>query len=68
MDKTLFDKIWKEAGDVFDGVQVIESKVINRPVRYYAFPYRDGVPNHKIFIKINFPALLYCISPLTQRA
>ena len=44
MDKTLFDKIWKEAGDVFDGVQVIESKVINRPVRYYAFPYRDGVP------------------------
>ena len=44
MDKTLFDKIWEEAGDVFDGIQVIESKVINRPVRYYAFPYRDGVP------------------------
>tara|TARA_R110002074_G_scaffold145989_1_gene295286 strand:- start:50 stop:298 length:249 start_codon:yes stop_codon:yes gene_type:complete len=44
MDKKLFDKIWEETEDVFDGVQVIESKVIDRAVKYYVFPYRDGVP------------------------
>jgi len=44
MDKTLFEEIWKKTGDVFDGLQTIESKVLNRPVKYYAFPYRDGVP------------------------
>ena len=44
MDKTLFEEIWKKTGDVFKGLQTIESKVLNRPVKYYAFPYRDGVP------------------------
>ena len=44
MDKTLFEEIWKKTGDVFEGLQTIESKVLNRPIKYYAFPYRDGVP------------------------
>ena len=44
MNKDLFEEIWKKTGDVFEGLQTIESKVLNRPIKYYAFPYRDGVP------------------------
>ena len=44
MNKDLFEEIWKKTGDVFEGLQTIESKVLNKPIKYYAFPYRDGVP------------------------
>lgn len=44
MNRDLFEELWKKTGDVFDGLQTIESKVLNRPIKYYAFPYRDGVP------------------------
>ena len=27
-----------------DCLQTIESKTLNRPVKYYVFPYKDGVP------------------------
>ena len=29
---------------IFEGVQVIESKIVKRPVRYYVFPSKEGVP------------------------
>ena len=44
MNRDLFEEIWKKTGDVFEGLQTIESKVLDRPIKYYAFPYRDGVP------------------------
>ena len=30
MNKDLFEKLWKKTEDVFEGLQTIESKVLNR--------------------------------------
>jgi len=44
MDRKLFEQIWEELEGTYKGVQVIDSKVVNRSVKYYVFPYKDGVP------------------------
>ena len=36
--------MWEKTGSIFEGVQVIESKIVKRPVRYYVFPSKEGVP------------------------
>ena len=35
---------WNQATSVFEGVQVIESKKAGRPIKYYVFPSKEGVP------------------------
>jgi len=35
---------WDQITSIFEGVQVIESKIVKRPVRYYVFPSKEGVP------------------------
>ena len=33
-----------QATSIFEGVQVIESKKARRPIKYYVFPSKEGVP------------------------
>ena len=35
---------WNQATSIFEGVQVIESKKAGRPIKYYVFPSKEGVP------------------------
>jgi len=35
---------WNQATSIFEGVQVIESKKAVRPIKYYVFPSKEGVP------------------------
>ena len=35
---------WDKATSIFEGVQVIESKEMGRPIKYYVFPSKEGVP------------------------
>ena len=44
MDKDLFNELWEKTESTFKGVQVIDSQVLDRPIKYYIFPYKDGVP------------------------
>jgi len=37
MDRKLFEQIWEELEGTYEGVQVIDSKVVNRSVKYYVF-------------------------------
>ena len=35
---------WDQITSIFEGVQVIESKKAGRPIKYYVFPSKEGVP------------------------
>ena len=35
---------WDQITSIFEGIQVIESKKAGRPIKYYVFPSKEGVP------------------------
>ena len=38
------EEMWNKTASIFEGVQVIESKEMGKPIRYYVFPSKEGVP------------------------
>ena len=36
--------LWAKTGSIFEGVQVLESKIVKRPIKYNVFPSKEGVP------------------------